>query len=325
MEGVFDVREILFRDFLAVRRFAVAQGHAMSGALSAFWDRACLAKGHTGYGDPLLHRYDQPIRLATVGRVLDHLFPQGMSGRVVLDIGCGTGDFIALSRRRGADVMGVDISPVVLERARQRFAGDERVQLEVGAIRDLNLAASSFDVVTSVTVLQHVLDDGEFVRSLQALRETLRPGGRMILLELAPPHESPVAIKDVNGFVYLLERPPHAWRSSFERAGLTVVEEPVFPQLGIALLRGLGWLIGALKGSTQSAGARGKSDGVARQNATGSAPTTSRSLKQQIIQSVRRSLLVLAWPFDHVLRLPLPALRRRHYRVFVLERGPLSS
>src|SRR4051812_2704772 len=121
---------------------------------AAFWDEACAAKGHTGYADHLLHDYDQPIRLALVGRALDRLFPGGMQGRSTLDIGCGSGDFIAVLRAREAHVTGADISAAVIRNTAKRFGGDTQVDLRVGTILELDLPQEAFDVVTSITVLQ---------------------------------------------------------------------------------------------------------------------------------------------------------------------------
>jgi len=285
---------------------------------AAYWDEACAAKGHTGYEDSLLHRYDQPIRLALVGRALERLFPGGMRGLSVLDIGCGSGDFIALLRSRDASVMGADISAAVIHNTAGRFAGDPQVSLRVGTILDLGLPQGAFDLVTSITVLQHVVDPDEFARSLQALGNSLRAGGHMIVLELAPPHARPVEMTDGRGFVYLLERPPAHWQAAFDRAGLRVIETPVFPQLGIALLRGLGWMIDRARGhSTQPTA---PSAPAASAEAPVATPGIARRALRGSLAALRRLILVLAWPFDYLLRLPLPPARFRHYRVWVLAR-----
>ena len=287
--------------------------------LFEFWDRACLEKGHTGYSDPLVYEYDQPVRLATIGRVISRLFPQGdLTGCQVLDIGCGSGDFMALLRDRNATVTGLDISPLVIEEVRQRFSGDEQVSFQVGPIADAPLPSSVFDLVTSITVLQHVIDSDDLIRSLVALRESLKPQGRMILLELAPPR-AVSAPRTSSGTPYLVERPPSLWRDVFDKAGLTVLDEPVMPQLGIALLRGLGRSIHTVRSLIGSKKSRepgpvtqtGQSNGWQQMSIL-------RRLMRSGFGIIRRTLLTVAWPFDHIWGLPLPPARYRHYRSFVL-------
>jgi ubiquinone/menaquinone biosynthesis C-methylase UbiE len=288
-----------------------------SSDIPAFWDQACITRGHTGYGDALIFGYDQPLRLATVGRILDRKFPGGMAGRAALDIGCGAGDFTALLRSRGATVLGADISRVVIERTQARFAGDPQATFATGAILELDLPQQSFDVITSITVLQHVIDDDEFVRSMQALRAALRPGGFMIVLELAPLRTDTVRVTDDTGQVYLLERPASHWEKAFSRAGFEVAERPGFPQLGISLLRGLNRLITRVLGSRTAAAAAAPSAPSAS-GRKAQAPGLARRLMRKSLHGLRRALLLLAWPVDHLLRLPVTPARFRNYRVFVV-------
>jgi len=290
----------------------------MDQRLADFWNNACLTAGHTGYGDPLLHRYDQPVRLATVDRILGLLFPLGLLGKAALDIGCGTGDFIALLRSHNATVTGLDISPRVIDVTRQRFAGNDKVTLLCGPVVDAALPPASFDLVTSVTVLQHIVDDDELIRSLRTVRRALKPDGRMILLELAPPHAAPVA-EVLGGTSYLLERPPHIWHEAFAKVGLTVLDEPVMPQLGISLLRGLGWGIVAIRRLCRSSKGRQELGGTGGQRGVEEKQlSTARRIRRAGVAVMRRMLLTGAWPFDHFFRVPLPPRRWRHYRVFVL-------
>ncbi|HEX6063913.1 MAG TPA: class I SAM-dependent methyltransferase [Longimicrobiales bacterium] len=279
----------------------------------AFWDHAVAVKGHTGYADRLRHDYDQVLRLRTVAGVLDRVWPQGLTGRNALDIGCGVGDFVALLRSRGAAVTAIDISPEVIAAARRRFAGAHDVTWLVGTIGAADLPADTFDVITSITVLQHVVDNEEFIKSLVLLRRCLRPQGRLIVLELAPPRASHVDVTDADGFVYLRERPPAEWEAAFARAGLRVVETPVFPQLGIALLRGLSVVVTRLT-SRRRAGTGAGGTAAPAAPAMAAPP----SLKRRAWDHARRALLLLARPFDHWAGLPLPAEQHRHYRCYVL-------
>ncbi|HMH45219.1 MAG TPA: class I SAM-dependent methyltransferase, partial [Pyrinomonadaceae bacterium] len=94
--------------------------------------------------------------------------------RSTLDAGCGTGGMLSwLSQYTGSNsVVGIDLSQTALEFCRER----NHQQLTQGSIAQLPFADSSFDLVTSFDVLQHVLDKGD-VRAIAEIYRVLRPGG----------------------------------------------------------------------------------------------------------------------------------------------------
>jgi SAM-dependent methyltransferase len=78
-------------------------------------------------------------------------------GTWVLDVGCGSGDFLAWADARGAVVAGIDPAPGMLALARERLFGD----LRSGTAAELPWPAGSFDVVTSFNALQFAEDTDE--------------------------------------------------------------------------------------------------------------------------------------------------------------------
>jgi 2-polyprenyl-3-methyl-5-hydroxy-6-metoxy-1,4-benzoquinol methylase len=110
------------------------------------------------------------------------------AGTRVLDVGCGVGRWSRLMAGRGAQVLGVDLSPTMIAEARRRAATDglsEDCRFAVADLASLNLK-ERFDLVLGVTVLQHILDTAACSAALRAMSEHLAPGGRMVLLEAAP-------------------------------------------------------------------------------------------------------------------------------------------
>ena len=109
-------------------------------------------------------------------------------GTRVLDVGCGVGRWSCLLAARGAAVTGIDISPTMVARAReraQRGGVATRCHFVVGDLAHLDLP-QRFDLVLGVTVLQHILDPRALAAALRAMSAHLVPGGRMVLLEAAP-------------------------------------------------------------------------------------------------------------------------------------------
>src|SRR5687767_13501282 len=100
----------------------------------------------------------------------------------VLDACCGTGDLALAALKAGAgEVVGLDFSARMLERARRKSDAVEWVQSDMLA---LPYQDGSFDAVTVGFGIRNVedLDAG-----LRELRRVLRPGGRIGVLEITRP------------------------------------------------------------------------------------------------------------------------------------------
>jgi len=83
------------------------------------------------------------------------------SPRAVLDLGCGDGRLAALvlDHRPGVErVLAVDASPVMLDRARERFAGDDRVEVGRWSLDDPLTPLGFFDVIVAGFAIHHVED-----------------------------------------------------------------------------------------------------------------------------------------------------------------------
>src|SRR5688500_4316201 len=71
-------------------------------------------------------------------------------GQRVLDVGCGTGVVAITARRRGAMVTGIDLTPELLERARENAAVcDVDIEWHEGDVESLPFGDGAFDVVLS--------------------------------------------------------------------------------------------------------------------------------------------------------------------------------
>jgi arsenite methyltransferase len=107
-------------------------------------------------------------------------------GQVVLDLGCGAGtDLLVAAQMVGPEgrAIGVDMTPAMLERARQSAAamGLANVELHESLIESLPLPDESIDVVISNGVIDLVPDkDAVFAE----IDRVLRPGGRLQLADV---------------------------------------------------------------------------------------------------------------------------------------------
>lgn len=143
------------------------------------------AEGVRRMFDRIAPVYDAMNRIMTAG--LDRRWRRVTVDEVVrrgdrlLDACCGTGDLALAARARGADVVGLDFSERMLDRARAKSRDVEWVQ---GDMLALPFEDAAFDAVTVGFGVRNVddLDAG-----LLELRRVLRAGGRLGILEITQP------------------------------------------------------------------------------------------------------------------------------------------
>ena len=135
--------------------------------------------------DEIARDYDRMNHLMTAG--LDRCWRkravQGLHGKV-LDVACGTGDMAMELLRQGCSVTGVDLSKEMMAIAKRKAP---QAEYRLADAEHLPFGDASFDAVTCAFGVRN------FVHLEQGLSEMLRvlkPGGRMVILELATPDSS---------------------------------------------------------------------------------------------------------------------------------------
>ncbi len=117
-------------------------------------------------------------------RDLPEIVRRHATGRVACDFGCGTGRSTRFLKHLGFTTVGVDLSPAMLELARQHDpAGDYRLVDETGPT---TFPEASFDLALAAFTFDNVPDEAAKVRLLSALRRLLRPSGVLVNLVSSP-------------------------------------------------------------------------------------------------------------------------------------------
>lgn len=122
--------------------------------------------------DLYTHDYEYGPWLSNIeGAALSH----GLRGNRLLDVGCGTGKSFLPMLARGYEVTACDISPAMVERARD--AAGDGADVLVADARYLPVLGR-FDLVTSIDdALNYLLTDEELSMAFEGVARNLRPGG----------------------------------------------------------------------------------------------------------------------------------------------------
>ena len=92
----------------------------------------------------------------------------------LLDVGCGSGEFLARMKALGWEVVGLEPDERAAQLARERWG----LRVDVSWIHNADMRETSFDVITMNHVLEHLNDP---LGSLQTLQRWLRPSGTIVV------------------------------------------------------------------------------------------------------------------------------------------------
>ena len=207
-----------------------------------FWDTLAKKNKTPGYGDISYSFFDQQMRMLCTHRIISRFIDLNNRHDLrLLDYGCGRGEFLQhfssdFSRLTGFDVSIeiIKISKKILKKYSNIFLTD-----------NFDHISGEFDVAISVTVLQHILDDDELIRTLKIIRPFMKPNSIFLCLEsveedryrpAVPPHLRP---RRLSRWIDIFAESGFIFESSFDFYNPSIIPTPSYHEYrkGTALLR----------------------------------------------------------------------------------------
>ncbi|OHD01325.1 MAG: bifunctional 3-demethylubiquinol 3-O-methyltransferase/2-polyprenyl-6-hydroxyphenol methylase [Sphingopyxis sp. RIFCSPHIGHO2_01_FULL_65_24] len=176
----------------------------------------------------MLHKLN-PVRLSYIRDQIDAHWHgdtrerRPLTGKSAIDVGCGAGLLAEPLARMGAGVTGVDAAPENIAAAQEHAAG-QGLAINYFAGELAALPAATFDLVTSMEVVEHVTDPAAFIGELAA---RLAPGGLMILSTPNRTMLSKLLLVEAAERVGAVPRGTHDWDQFLKPEELTALLEGV--------------------------------------------------------------------------------------------------
>ncbi|MBW3163032.1 class I SAM-dependent methyltransferase [Ferrimonas balearica] len=201
--------------------------------------------------------FERPTTLAMLDRAMPDL-----AGHRVLDLGCGSGEYVDALRARGAQVTAVDLAEPMVALVKQRFGDDDGVHCYQ---QDLALglpmeADGQYDLVLSSLMVHYLEDQHPFFAECARV---LKPGGHLLVSTHSPVADSGIS---PSGNYYAREAITEQWDTVGVPVTVTFYRRSLSEQVGA--LTDNGFVITALEEGTPSERLRTRSPDTYQRLAT---------------------------------------------------------
>lgn len=149
----------------------------------SFWENRFTKfnKLSSGYTDEIIQNFDNRIRWKSFIREV-----KLNKEDKILDIGCNHGLWSIKLAKLGMDVTGIDIISKAIDIAKKNAAkASLNISFKEMKAEDIDFKPNSFDKIISITVMQHILHDDLFIKTLHKYNNQLKQNGLLILMESA--------------------------------------------------------------------------------------------------------------------------------------------
>jgi SAM-dependent methyltransferase len=186
--------------------------------------RTELIEGYNLIARAYAERYGRELDYKPFDRDLLRRFAESIPAPAACDLGCGSGHIAAHLQSLGLEVLGIDLSPGMVEEAGRRYP---QVRCEVGDMLDLKLEENSLGGIVALYSIIH-LPREKLVEAFREMGRVLKPGGLLLVAfhkghgELHEEEELGLPVS----FDCTLFEPDEVSRA-MEEAGLAVVETTI--------------------------------------------------------------------------------------------------
>ena len=142
-----------------------------------YWNERYKTYKNVGHSDVDYYKYEESIRFKIFRRLI-HIKP----GLKMLDVGCGDGVWAICNAKDKAEVTAIDISEECIKAAEEKNNLESvKVQFKVSKAEDIDFPEQNFDVVYSITVLQHIPTQEKLEQAVYKIVHAVKKEGYILI------------------------------------------------------------------------------------------------------------------------------------------------
>ena len=162
---------------------------------------------HTDANKSLFDKIYQEVKKYAIGKKVALLESFEGNGKKILDVGCGTGDFLKVASERNWEISGVEPNKQARKLALKKLSGSKSIVSDLGDL--INTSQSEqYDVITLWHVLEHVPNYDNYIDKLKSL---LKKDGHLLI---AVPNYKSYDARHYKEFWAAFDVPRHLWHFS---------------------------------------------------------------------------------------------------------------
>ena len=274
-----------------------------------FWETYYQHHKTVGFVDKTYYRYEEILRAIAFRKAM-----KVRKGMKLLDIGCGEGTWCFRFARKGAKVVGTDINRLTIKKAKElnRKKG-LNVKFYPVKAEDIKPKKGFFDAVYSITVLQHITKEKNYLKALDNIVASTKKGGKILILEMIDSGGSSEKYIKNRKKIYVV--------AQFRKRKCSLAKDIKIPKFGYAAILGFNALIrGILSLFMKRTLKKMKKTHSERYDLTASQEGRKTRFSFIVYEAIKKIILILSFPIDLV-AVTFGLARRSSFRLLVFEKG----
>lgn len=272
-----------------------------------YWEKRYKKHKTVGFMDKTYYKYEEILRNISFDKAV-----KIKGGMKILDIGCGRGEWCFKFAKRSAEVVGIDINRLVIKTAKEINKKKKlNIQFYPIKVEDIKFKNDSFDIVYSITVLQHIINEKDYLKTLDKIVNVTKKNGKIAILEMIG--------ENSNTFFYIKSRTKDYVVSQFKKRNCILIKEIGIPKIGYTAILKFNSILKKTMSALIGKNFNKMKEEDSRKYNFSSETKKNDSLTLRVYEILKKIILLFCFPFDFFIVL-LRIKTKSSFRILVFKK-----